>query len=1193
MKHKTSPHRSGRPRGLELLEQRRLLAATLPVVDKLEDPHAGHNHDEVYPDWFDHQFIPVTQSLTRPGEYLTAPSNASALDVAMRFLIDRHESLGLDGPDVQSPVILSTLESANNGLTYIYARQEFNGLQVLNATANFAVDKQGRLLAAHSAFVNAPMESGLPNRPQLSLTQALASVATQFDIELKNAPAYVKKLGGTGHRASSPELSIKPIDGRLVYVAMEDGTMELAWHFDLDMPDGENWWELGVSARTGQIVFAANYVAHATYNAFPSNYASPHDGPRQLLVNPHLVVSSPFGWHDTNGIAGPEFTNTRGNNVDAYLDRDSTNGNPTATDFAEGGTSLIFDFNYDPTQSPLTTSNQKAAVTNLFVQNNWIHDISAIYGFDEAAGNFQTTNYSGAPGGGDSVQAEAQDSSGTNNANMATPADGSRPRMQMYIWTNTTPNRDGDFDQQIIFHEYTHGISNRLTGGRTNSSALSQWQSRSMGEGWSDFVAIALTAQPGDVSTTSIHMSPWALGNSNNGPGIRTYPYTTDMNVNPFTIGDTNGSDLSPHFDGSIWGTVLWEVYWALTDRHGYDADLTTGYTAGGAGNKLALQLVLDGMKLQPTNPSYTQARDAILQADLALTGGENQQTIWRAFAKRGLGYSAVATNASSSGSATVVEAFDFPSPNPFVKSSPLLVTGIAPSFIELEFNEPIDPASFSLADDVDFFMDPFGASLMDSITSAGFTSPTILRIDFSTQLEVGSYQLKLGPGLAAADDGSLIDQNLDGLAGNADDAFLLTLNYNPYKGPDAYNYSAGPFAFENINLVAGGPGVVTLFSNDDDATAAVNLGSSTFNFYGTNYSTIHVNTNGLINFGSGTNAYTNTDLATSPTQASIAVLWDDWRTNFASNDYVLYRFDDLDTDGTADRLVIEWSDVWRYGQTSGSNTPATFQAILELNTGSAAGSITLNYVDVNVNNPDLNTGKSATVGIKDTVTTTGRRLLLSQDGSDTRWVADGRAVRIATDVVAPRVLTSTFEYETGQTVALTISEDISSSLAAGTFQLVNTTTGDTVPGANLDVTYDAGTNTLRVANDIATGLLADGHYVLTFDNLTDAAGMPLDGNRDGLPGGAGTFEFDVLAGDADRDGTVGFSDLLAVGRNFDSAGTWSDGDFNLDGDVDFADLLILARAFGNSAAAVAAPTSPFADSIIDSADREESDLLA
>ena len=63
-----------------------------------------------------------------------------------------------------------------------------------------------------------------------------------------------------------------------------------------------------------------------------------------------------------------------------------------------------------------------------------MHDLTYQYGFDEPAGNFQTNNYGNGGLGNDAVKAEAQDGSGLNNANFATPPDGSQPRMQMFRW---------------------------------------------------------------------------------------------------------------------------------------------------------------------------------------------------------------------------------------------------------------------------------------------------------------------------------------------------------------------------------------------------------------------------------------------------------------------------------------------------------------------------------------------------------------------------------------------------------------------------------------------------------------------------------------------------------------------------------------------------------------------------------------
>ena len=81
---------------------------------------------------------------------------------------------------------------------------------------------------------------------------------------------------------------------------------------------------------------------------------------------------------------------------------------------------------------------------------------------------------------------------------------------------------------------------------------------------------------------------------------------------------------------------MLFEMLWNLIDKHGFTNNLFSHDLR--YGNTLALQLVVDGLKLQPCYPSFSDARDAILLADRQLTGGENQCEIWKAFAKRGLG---------------------------------------------------------------------------------------------------------------------------------------------------------------------------------------------------------------------------------------------------------------------------------------------------------------------------------------------------------------------------------------------------------------------------------------------------------------------------------------------------------------------------------------------------------------------------
>jgi extracellular elastinolytic metalloproteinase len=351
-------------------------------------------------------------------------------------------------------------------------------------------------------------------------------------------------------------------------------------------------------------------------------------------------VASPFGWHDTNGVAGAESTLTQGNNVQAYTDIDANN-TPDANSSPNGGTALVFNFPLDLTQAP--SAYRPAAVANLFYLNNVIHDIQYQYGFDEVAGNFQVNNYGRGGLGNDSVMAEAQDGSGTNNANFGTPRDGQRPRMQMFTWTNPTPDRDGDVDATIVFHEYGHGISNRLIGGPANVSCLTNVQQP--GEGLSDWWALVYTAKSGDRGPDGRGIGTYSLGQPTTGLGVRTQRYSTDPAINTFTYQSINGA-ARPHGVGSVWAQAAWEVYWKLVDKWGFDPNL---YNAnGGAGNQRAMLYVNEGLKNTACNPAFTQVRDGIIQAAMDINNGEDVCTVWAGFAGVGLGVDAVSGGANA-----------------------------------------------------------------------------------------------------------------------------------------------------------------------------------------------------------------------------------------------------------------------------------------------------------------------------------------------------------------------------------------------------------------------------------------------------------------------------------------------------------------------------------------------------------------
>lgn len=350
--------------------------------------------------------------------------------------------------------------------------------------------------------------------------------------------------------------------------------------------------------------------------------------------------ASPHGWIEDGA------SETRGNNVDAHLDRDD-NDEPDWP-HPQGAPFRVFDFPIDFTRSP--TNSSFAAVAQLFFWCNWAHDTLYDLGFTEAAGNFQTDNFGRGGLGGDALLADAQDGGGTDNANISVPPDGQPPRMQMCLFTEPEPDRDGAFDAEVILHEYVHGLSDRLVGGGVG---LFTRQAAGLGEGWSDWYALALLSEPDDdldgCYPSGAYLSYLLGGNAENYYfGGRRYPYCTDTNKNPLTFKDIDptqaiehrGVPLSPRFspfdaehaaevhnEGVVWCVTLWEARANVIREHGF-----------AAGHRLILQLVTDGLKLSPPNPTFIQARDAILQADRVNNDGANLRELWLAFAKRGLG---------------------------------------------------------------------------------------------------------------------------------------------------------------------------------------------------------------------------------------------------------------------------------------------------------------------------------------------------------------------------------------------------------------------------------------------------------------------------------------------------------------------------------------------------------------------------
>lgn len=379
--------------------------------------------------------------------------NAQPLPAAVRsYLITQS---GLTEADVQDVQVASQYVDPSSGRTYIYLQQTWKGIPVFNAIGA-AVAYNGKVFGTKLPFVAGLSSKTHAATPVFTPAQAISGALAHIDRSAA-FPAPVLQRGQTRKYAVDiPALLSSPCLVELMFVSTAKG-LKLAWNVTLDLKDGSHWWNIRINAITGEYIEKNDWITACTfevphdhalhasaplplpmpgsgtaqYTVFPLPLESPIHGPRQLLNDPSEPLPSPYGWHDTNGATGAEFNITRGNNVYAYEDANNDNLPGYSPD---GGALQRFNFPWHPDSS--NAYQRDASLTNLFYMNNMVHDILHPNGFNEVAGNFQFNNYGNGGLGNDQVNAEGFDGGGTNNANFATPPDGSAPRMQMYLWTN-------------------------------------------------------------------------------------------------------------------------------------------------------------------------------------------------------------------------------------------------------------------------------------------------------------------------------------------------------------------------------------------------------------------------------------------------------------------------------------------------------------------------------------------------------------------------------------------------------------------------------------------------------------------------------------------------------------------------------------------------------------------------------------
>jgi hypothetical protein len=359
------------------------------------------------------------------------------------------------------PVLFT--QPLQHGGTLVKFRNRIDGIEVFREEAAVMLGRERELIAIGGYVSGGEASAPFAIEPAAAVGRALADwsfgsevEALLVETESRDDYRYFDLPAGTlsadGSRLGAPA-RIKRVLFRL------PGQLRPAWYAEVQIHDGllrgaHDYYAYVIAADDGEVLFRHNQTAEAAFtyrtfaesgtllplpsplgrNGFPHPTGTP-DNYQGAFVPQNVVTlqNLPFSRNDPWLPAGA--TQTTGNNVDAYADLVAPN-NFSAGDLRATTTSAgTFDYTHDPTQNPgASDAQRKASIVNLFYVTNWLHDWFYDAGFDEAAGNAQTDNFSRGGAANDALVAQAQDYSGRNNANMFTPADGSMPRMQMFIY---------------------------------------------------------------------------------------------------------------------------------------------------------------------------------------------------------------------------------------------------------------------------------------------------------------------------------------------------------------------------------------------------------------------------------------------------------------------------------------------------------------------------------------------------------------------------------------------------------------------------------------------------------------------------------------------------------------------------------------------------------------------------------------
>ncbi len=592
--------------------------------------------------------------VSRLDGFLTGPSAAAPEDVALGYVRSHLLAFGLTARDLGGLELVKDYVDVL-GTHHLVWQQRYRGIAAWDDDLRAHVTADGRLVAIGGSPMPGLFVASVS--PRLSARDAVV-------VAYRSVGAAAPAVGSPIRTPAGPERRTvfgSGQDARLVLFGSARGA-RLAWRTTTPVSSQEIDVSV-VDAQTGAVLWRANLVESdqagtgQAWEYYPSASVPGGGGVQHQVTFPVADGTALFGnnawtWPDVDDDDSPD------RDIPATSSVDWSYPAVLNTTDVTNACSDLFPCSWDPNVPFSWQPHVESSAVQVFHFLNAFHDhlLAAPIGFTEAAGNFQVDNASGQGQDGDMVVANVMDGADTSrtpglpddfhqfNANMFTPPDGDPPLMQMYLFPSIPddgrPATMGGDDASVVYHEYTHGLSNRLVTFADGSGAVNSAQAAAMGEAWSDFYALDYLVAQGletDSAGPDVVLGRYVAGGRvgfirfdaidcpvTSGPP--NCPGSPGTGAGGFTYEDFGhvGGGPEVHDDGEIWGQTLWDVRSAL-------------------GSSVTLTLVTRAMELSPPEPSFLDMRNAILEADQVAFGGSHVDQLWQLFAQRGMGFFAIA----------------------------------------------------------------------------------------------------------------------------------------------------------------------------------------------------------------------------------------------------------------------------------------------------------------------------------------------------------------------------------------------------------------------------------------------------------------------------------------------------------------------------------------------------------------------